>query len=269
MQQEGLGLYAAQASFFLIISMVPLLMLLVTLLQFIFPVSKEEVLSIALTALPQNMESFAQGIVGDLFPAQTISIISVSTLILLWSASKGIHSVVKGIRHIYRMHEKPYYKERLNALGYTVIFILTILFALTVLVFGSSLWRLFLKHFPLLRGATLLVTTLKFLISTVLITLFFLLLYCRISPKEFSAPRVQLPGALFTTAGWILFSTGFSFYISVFANYSYIYGSLTAIILLMLWIYICMWLLFIGAFLNKKLLNRREQAFQMRIQDLH
>ena len=64
--------------------------------------------------------------------------------------------------------------------------------------------------------------------------------------------REQLPGAVCATAGWMGFSLAFSLYFSriVGKNYSYMYGSLAAIVLLLLWLYACMCILFFGAEIN-------------------
>ncbi|HIU47977.1 MAG TPA: YihY/virulence factor BrkB family protein, partial [Candidatus Avimonoglobus intestinipullorum] len=75
------------------------------------------------------------------------------------------------------------------------------------------------------------------------------LVYKTFSGKKMPYKR-HLPGAVFTTAGWMVFSFLFSIYIENFANYSYIYGSLTAIVLMMLWLYSCMIILLFGAELN-------------------
>ena len=63
-------------------------------------------------------------------------------------------------------------------------------------------------------------------------------------------PWQQLPGAIFAAVCWLLFSFGFSLYFSNFSNFSYMYGSLAAIVLLMFWLYFCICILFIGAEIN-------------------
>ena len=91
------------------------------------------------------------------------------------------------------------------------------------------------------------------------ITLFlfaFVLLYT-IVPSSKQNPWQQLPGALFAAICWLLFSFGFSLYFSNFSNYSYMYGSLAAVVLLMLWLYFCICILFIGAEINT-LLSKNE-----------
>jgi len=70
---------------------------------------------------------------------------------------------------------------------------------------------------------------------------------------------MEFPGAIISAAGWVGFSALYSFYITHFANYSYLYGSLTAIVLLMLWLYFCMNILFFGAEVNVLITSRRRK----------
>ena len=257
MREERIDLYSAHAAFFLVISMIPLLMLLITLFQIFFPATEETLTVEVLGALPESFRNFFQIILSELFSKKTVPIISVSALILLWSASRGVLSVMRGLRHIYRAKSLQFYRERVRALVYTVALVLTLLFALVVLVFGDTVLNFILSNVPWLEGSSALIIAAKFLVSALLISLFSILIYTSMAPKPYNTLRVQFPGALFTAAGWILFSTGFSLYINNFSNYSYIYGSLAAIILLMLWLYICMWLLFLGAVINSILYRRK------------
>ena len=86
-------------------------------------------------------------------------------------------------------------------------------------------------------------------VAGTLLTLFFVALYTWL-PYERQDIRLQLPGALISTVGWIGCSYGFSIYFNHFSNYSYMYGSLTAIVVVMLWLYICICILLIGAEIN-------------------
>lgn len=78
-------------------------------------------------------------------------------------------------------------------------------------------------------------------------------------PGRRRTPRSQLPGTIFATAGWLVFSRVFSFYILHFWRLSYIYGSLTAVILIILWLYVIINLLFIGAGINAEVNGKTEQ----------
>lgn len=85
-----------------------------------------------------------------------------------------------------------------------------------------------------------------------------LLIYTYV-PGGRRTPRSQLPGTIFATAGWLVFSRVFSFYILHFWRLSYIYGSLTAVILIILWLYVIINLLFIGAGINAEVNGKTEQ----------
>lgn len=263
-RRNNVGTYAAQSSFFLIISSVPLIMLLLMLVQYIVDVDETAILERVLALAPANITAFVTDLVQDLFNKQAIPLISFSAVMLLWSASRGVLSVMRGLRRVFRAESMRFYKERLIALLYTLALVLTLLIALLLLVFGDTLLQLLQSRVAGLQGATMLIVVLKFLLSALLIMLFSLLVYTAASPRSFPF-RAQLPGALFSTAGWILFSMCFSVYINNFSNYSYIYGSLTAVILLMLWLYACMCLLFLGAQINHTLHKRRRDRAQQTI----
>jgi len=93
---------------------------------------------------------------------------------------------------------------------------------------------------------------------TFVFELLLLLIYTYV-PGGRRTPRSQLPGTIFATAGWLVFSRVFSFYIVHFWRLSYIYGSLTAVILIILWLYVIINLLFIGAGINAEMNGKTEQ----------
>ena len=93
--------------------------------------------------------------------------------------------------------------------------------------------------------------------------LFFVFIYTILPNTRLSFWR-QIPGAAFTTFGWMIFSYVYSLYIDHVANFSYIYGSLTALILLMLWLYICMNIVLLGAVLNKLLTDSADEKKRLR-----
>jgi membrane protein len=103
-------------------------------------------------------------------------------------------------------------------------------------------------HFPILGEITRYVISFRTMLLFIL-TLCFAMLYTYVPEKKQQFLK-QVPGAIFSTLGWIGFSFAFSIYFSNFSNYSVMYGSLTAIVLLMLWLYSCISILFFGAEIN-------------------
>ena len=140
---------------------------------------------------------------------------------------------------------------RLICCGYTILFIAVCLMSMGLLVFGRTLQNFIQSHFPLIAPFTGYVIQLRQLWGAAILLIFFLGIYCLV-PDQKESVKVALPGAVFSTTGWMLFSLAFSLYFNFTGgkNYSYMYGSLAAIALSFLWLYICMCILFMGAELN-------------------
>ena len=236
--KDEITVYAAQASFFIVTAFFPFIMLLLTLIQFLPNVGKSDLLSVMVRIMPQMLHSLVVSIVDDLYIKSPGTILSVTALTALWSASKGMLGIERGLNRIYGdFKHRNYILQRLLCSFYTLIFMLVCVMSLVLLIFG------------ILAPAARFVISLRALFSLAVFLLTFVGLYT-IVPSRKQKPRQQLPGAVFTAVGWLGFSYAFSIYFTHFSNFSYMYGSLTAIVLLMLWLYICICILFIGAELN-------------------
>lgn len=248
--KDEITVYAAQASFFIVIAFFPFIMLLLTLIQFIPAVNKSDLLSILVRIMPDMLDSLVIGIVDDLYVKSPATILSITALLALWSASRGMIGIEKGLNRIYGTIEKRnYVVRRLICSFYTLIFMVVCVVSLVLLVFGTSIQNMFVRLFPLLSTITRHVISFRSLLAMVLFFVSFVGLYT-IVPKKKQKPRDQIPGAVFSTICWLLFSYVFSLYFTNFSNFSYMYGSLTAMVLLMLWLYFCICILFIGAEIN-------------------
>ena len=131
---------------------------------------------------------------------------------------------------------------------------------LEILVFGDSIRSFLDNTFPIAADMAKNILSTRSFLAIVLLVACFTGLYTYLPHRHLLARR-QLPGALFSTFGWMLFSYGFSMYFNFFSRFSYMYGSLTAIILLMLWIYFCICILFLGAEINCHLDRLRQRGY--------
>ena len=237
-KKDEVTVYAAQASFFIVTAFFPFIMLLLTLIQFLPNVGKSDLLAVMVRIMPKMLHSLVVSIVDD-----------------LWSAAKGMLGIERGLNRIYGdFKHRNYILQRLLCSFYTLIFMLVCAMSLVLLIFGKNIEHLLFRFLPILAPAARFVISLRFLFALTVFLLTFIGLYA-IVPSRKQKPRQQLPGAAFTAVGWLVFSYAFSIYFTHFSNFSYMYGSLTAIVLLMLWLYICICILFIGAELNS-FLNR-------------
>lgn len=248
--RHEMTVYAAQASFFIIISAFPFMMLLLTLVQIVPTVSKSDVLNLMVSVMPNVLSPLVMNVVDDLFTKSPGTVVSITAITALWSASRGMLSMERGLNRVNETKEKRnYIMSRLICSGYTIIFILVCVMSLVLLVFGSSIQNFINRTFPVIAAITDYIISIRTLLALTILILCFMGLYTFV-PKEKLIMREQFPGAVFSTICWIGFSYGFSIYFNNFKNFSYMYGSLTAIVLLMLWLYFCICILFLGAEIN-------------------
>lgn len=248
--EDEISVYAAQASFFILLSAFPFIMVLLTVIQLIPTISKSDLLSILVSLMPEMLKSTTVSIIDDLFTKSPGKILSITALLAIWSASKGMLSMNRGFNRIFGCKgRRGYFRSRFICTGYTILFIVACIMSLVLLVFGSTLQNLILNVFPVLGRITFYIISFRTLLSLSILTIIFAGLYTFIPDKK-QKLKFQLPGAVFSTLCWIGFSFAFSVYFNNFSNYSYMYGSLTAMVLLMLWLYFCICILFFGAEIN-------------------
>lgn len=249
--------YAASATFWILISSVPFLMTLLAAIQFVPGLDKSSVQTLLIEATPDmpQFSSLIYSVTDNLFVQAPTAVLSLSVIATIWSASTGVYGIEQGIRKIYGTgRDAGYFKKRFAAIVFTLIFIAAILLTLILLVLGSSIQRLIDQYIPLLSALISFILSLKLLISAVFLFLVFMLFY-RFMPGRAEQVRHQYPGALFAAGAWIVFSYLFSIYFTYFKNISYMYGSLGAIVLLMFWLYFTICIIFLGAELNAYLVG--------------
>lgn len=250
--RDEMTVYAAQVSFFIILSVVPFIMLLLTAVQMVPAISNARFMSLIVDLTPEDYKSLAFRLVNDLSLKSPATMISLTAVTALWSAGRGMFSVARGLNRIHGHVEKRWYViNRLICCGYTVVFVAVCVLSLGTLVFGDMIQAFVSSRFPLIARVTGHIVNFRALWSLMVLIVFFLGIYTFVPDRKLRL-RDQLPGAVCSTVGWILFSLAFSIYFNHFGgkNYSYMYGSLAAIVLLLLWLYFCMCILFFGAEVN-------------------
>ena len=246
------GAYAAQAAYFFVLSLIPIFLLLLTMVQFT-PVTTPEVLQTMLQVFPDSVAPLIRSIVVQTY-SQSGSIIPVTIIVALWSAGKGVLSVTSGLNCIYSNTEtRNYFYLRLRASLYTVLFLLAIMLSLVISVFGNSISAMVYRYVPFLSKVVDFIMKIRPVVTFIVLTVFWDLVYKFLPNRKHQAKttlRKQLPGAAFTALGWQMISFVFSVYLDIFTGFSSMYGSLTTIVLIMLWLYGCMYIILLGGELN-------------------
>lgn len=260
---DNVGIYAAQASFFILISAVPFIMLLISLIKFFVPSHIEQI--DMLTAIndfaPQQIINFLTSVVNEVFDqSSTVSVVSVTAVTTLWMSSRGIMALSQGLTGVYKQEKQNYFYARAKSILYTMIFIAALLLTIIVFGFGTKIEEVLKAHFPILGEMARMLLSVRVVLFVIILTLSLALVYKFLS-KTSNSFKYQIPGALCSASGWILFSYIYSIYIEHFSRYSYVYGSLTALVFLMLWLYFCMNIFLYGAEINKLYADRFKKKF--------
>lgn len=248
--RDRVSVYAAQAAFFIIISAVPLLMLVLSLLQYIMPLSQVQLNELAMDVFPMPIHSYVMTVIEELYTQTSIPLVSITAVSSLWAASRSIYGLSRGLNEVYKTSEtRGYFRLRFGAIFYTLLLIMLLIFSLVLLVFGNRIQLFIEDAVPFLAEISAYIISIRTLLAIALMTLSFALMY-KILPNTKIHFRYQLPGAIFSSLGWMIFSLIYSIYIDNFSNFSYTYGSLAAIVFMMLWLYSCMYIFLIGAEIN-------------------
>ncbi len=246
-RRHNLNEYSAYSALFITLAFVPFAIILLNALKalpFFYNAPDYQLIG------SSDLTDLFRSILSEINAKTTGTIISISTVIGLWSAARGLIGIINGLNRIHHAKEnRGFIRLRLNAIVYTVLMIAAIIITIAVLVFGEFLLTTavnLLKLPPLPEDMNF---SLRWLIVFLFLVIFFTLMYA-VLPINKSKPLPKLPGAIFTAAGWIGFSALYSVYVDKFADYSGIYGSLAVFVLPILWLYICMYILFIGEEIN-------------------
>lgn len=246
--EDHVGAYAAQSAYFILLSFIPFVLLLVTLVQYT-PLTQEIVTTALVRIVPEEFSSFVEGVVREIF-GKSPAYVPLSAVIALWSAGKGVNALTNGLNCVYRVEEtRGYLINRLRSTVYTLIFVVAVALTLILLVFGNQIQAGIAARFPMIAKVTSFIIGMRTFITLVFLGLVFLLIY-KFVPNRRASFKSQIPGAMVSAVAWSLFSLAFSVYIDFTPGSINMYGSLTTLVLIMLWLYFCMWILLIGAEIN-------------------
>lgn len=248
-RQDEISVYAAQAAFFLILSVFPFLCLLLSLLQLFPAFSKQEILPALSCFLPSQLSPLFQAVFQELSQTTPAAFLSFSALTALWSSSRGTFGMARGFHRILGKKQSfRFFQQKIHSMLDTLAFLLVCLFTLSLIVFGSFLQNVLIQLFSLSSSLLPWLSVLRLTGSFLFLSGAFFLLYHSVLP----ASR-RLPGALLASLGWMSSSICCSIYFQVSASFTHFYGQLASVALFMLWLYFCLWCLFLGAELNLSL----------------
>ena len=261
---EHMGAFAAQSAFFIFLSFFPIINLIISLPK-LLPFSEEQMIELIHYVLPSSFEEYVANLVSEMFRNSSNSITIISLVIAVWSAAKGLTAVRYGLNEVYRSREaRNYFIIRSISAVYTVVFVLIVLLLVPLNMFGTQIALYVFNQFPHFTDVTLLVYSIRSSATFILLFIMFDLLYTIVPSKKLKFGK-QLPGAFLAAFLWVSVTKIFSLYIDYYASKSYMYGSLTTVIMLMFWMYFVIYFIFIGAQLNEYLHFCRKRNEEIKV----
>ena len=248
MSKKNISAFAASTAFFLFLSLIPALMLLCAILPYT-PVTKANLMYLAREITPDAMDALLVSIISDVYD-KSVGIISVTVVATLWSAGKGVLALMRGLNAINDVEEnRNYLLLRIVASLYLILMIFAVLLSLLIMVFGNSLIRLIEGFVPQTSYLFDILIHFRTPLVWAVLTVIIALMYAYV-PGTRQCFKIQLPGAVFAAVAWSIMTWAFSLYVDEFNGFT-MYGNLTTIIILMLWLYAAMYIILAGAFINR------------------
>ena len=254
---SDIHVYAGYATLRITISIFPLFMLIIALLNILPGYSPSDFVDFLFSMLPDlpEVKGFILGVLLNLRYQSSKMMVSLTALAAIWSASSGVSAVQKGLKKIDPIWEEGKgVQEKLLSLLTTVVMIVTFPLLLILNVLGEAS-KVLLDSILELLGLPMYLTEIAKYIKTsgiiaMVVSAVVVMLIFAFLPGGRRSLRQQLPGAVLTSLGWILCTFLFTKFMPVLWK-SYVYGSLASAFLIMLWLEFSIVILFVGASLNK------------------
>ena len=235
-------------AFFFVMSLIPIVALIGALASRL-SISLDIIKEALGVSIPIGVEDFVHSIVSGKGLSFNIGIFFLSAFIL---ASNGSHAIIIASNEIYKIKPKDVLRRRTKAILMTVILVEILFFLLIVPVFGDTIFNILKTSFDNSHTTEILYRIyrlLKYPLSIAVIYLNIKLIYI-IAPDEEIEGNTATKGAIFTTISWIICSEIYSFYLDTFTKYDIFYGSISNIIILLLWVYMLSYIFVLGLVIN-------------------
>lgn len=256
LKDDNVTAIGAQLSYYLVLSIFPFLIFFLNILSYT-PIAREDVLHSIIIMLPIDTQRLISTLIIETVNTSNETLLSLSAITGLWAASKGIMALIRVLNKAYDVEETRSYLElRGLAILFTIALLALLFIVLLTLVFGEVLGNKLFEFLGITQNFITFWQYFRVIISLSAMILIFALLY-RYIPSIRNGKAINfrhaMPGAIFTSLGWIITSTIFSYYVNNFANYSKTYGSLGGIIILLVWLYISSIIIIMGGEINATL----------------
>ncbi len=240
---------SAQLAYFMLLSLFPFLIFLFSIFAK-FSLSTDIIINALENSLPEDSVIMIVDYLQSMVLIDNSRYLTIAAIATLYAASKGVEAITRALNVAYRVEENPsFIKQKFFGMLYTVSFMIILLILTILPILGREFLSLLSLVFPMSLEFIEEVVFIKWVSTFVVIIIAVTMIFLVLPNKKLKFSEIW-QGALFTIVSWSLMSYGFSYFVSNFGRYSIIYGSLAAVIILMLWLYFTGLVIIIGAELN-------------------
>jgi membrane protein len=242
---------AAALGFYLTLAIFPALILMMTIIPYL-PVDQvdQAIMDMLRQALPSEAHEMVAGVVREVTANRRGGLLSFGLLATLWAASSGMYAIMQQLNITYDVEEeRNFIRARATALILSILFILLMIGAFTLIVLGGVIQEWLRSQFGFGDVVLVLFAAIRWVLILFALLIGFAMIY-RYAPNVEQKFKFVSPGSVIGVALLIAASLGFAFYTSNFGNYGATYGSLGAMIILMLWLYIAGLVILLGSEIN-------------------
>jgi membrane protein len=255
---------AAALGFYLTLAIFPAMIVVMAVIPYL-PIARvdQAILDLMRQTLPPRASSMFVGVVDEIANERRGGVLSLGLVATLWAASTGMYAIMQQMNIAYDVEEgRPFIKARATALGLTLLFAVLVLGAFSLVVLGGVIQDWLGNRFGFSDALLTFFVVFRWVII-VLALLFALAFIYYAAPNRVQRFALIDPGTVLATVLLIVASLGFRFYTSRIADYDATYGSIGAVIVLMLWLYIAGFVMLLGAEVNAALERRRRVGSAM------
>ena len=258
---------SAEMAYHAILALFPFLLLLTGLTAIvdnIFPVGDltQRIVDKASQVMPDDATSLLESFTTEVVNSQGTTAIVIGLVGSLWAASSAVGAAMKALNRSYDVTEdRGFVRRKIVALGLTLLFGGLMLAAALLIATGTFMASAIGDALGWEGQVIRLWNWVTIPVALLLVTLAVALLYW-LAPNTGHAFAWITPGAVLFTLGWVIASLGFAFYVSNFASYNRTYGSIGAVIILLVWLYWSNFILLVGGELNAVLARRHDEEYQ-------
>ena len=231
-------------AFFFVLALIPIITIIIYIASY-FSLSINTIIDLINSILPKDASTIVINAISGKDFDRSIGVFSLFTLVI---ASNGTYAIISASNTLYKIKNTDPLKDRIKSLILLNILLLLIIFLLLVPMFGGKILSLF-HSTRLIKDLTIIYNLIRWPLTFFLIYLNLKLIYT-IAPSNKIESKTTTYGALFTTIIWTIATAIFSYYLQFFANYNIIYGNLSSIIILMIWIYLISYVFVLGIAIN-------------------